>query len=417
MEVTIVGGGIGGLTLALMLHQKGIASQVYEAAPQIKAIGVGINLLPHASREMCGLGLEEALAKVAITTKESGFYNRHGQHIFSEPTGRYAGYEFPQFSIHRGDLHMVLLEAAIARLGADRIHTGYQCTGFDQDESGVTLHFVDPQTGEARKPVKAEMVVGAEGIHSRIRKQLFPNEGPPIYSGINMWRGTTVWKPFLTGASMVRVGWLNTAKVLIYPIRDNVDGKGNQLINWVVDIHTDKYKAQRDWNKPGRLEDFMDVVKDWKFDWLDCPAMFQAAEAVLEYPMVDQDPLPQWTFGRVTLLGDAAHPMYPRGANGSAQAILDCRALTDALVKTGEPIAAMQAYEAVRRPATANVVLTNRKNPPDAILREVFERTGDQPFDDINKVISREELEKLSTSYQKVAGYHRETMAGETAAR
>ncbi len=411
MEVTIVGGGIGGLTLALMLHEKGIASQVYESAPEIKALGVGINVLPHAARELCGLGLEEALAAVAITTKESGFYNRHGQHIFTEPTGRFAGYDFPQFSIHRGDLHMVLLKAAIERLGADRIHTGYQCTGFDQDDSGVNLHFLDPRDGSARPPVKAEMVVSCEGIHSRIRKQLFPDEGPPIYSGINMWRGTTVWKPFLTGASMVRVGWLNTAKVLIYPIRDNVDGQGSQLINWVVDIHTDKYKAQRDWNKPGRLEDFMDVVKDWKFDWLDCPAMFQAAEAVLEYPMVDQDPLPQWTFGRVTLLGDAAHPMYPRGANGSAQAILDCRALTDALVKEGEPIAAMHAYEAVRRPATANVVLTNRKNPPDAILREVFERTGDEPFNNIDDVISHEELEKLSTSYQKVAGYHKETMA------
>jgi 2-polyprenyl-6-methoxyphenol hydroxylase-like FAD-dependent oxidoreductase len=226
-----------------------------------------------------------------------------------------------------------------------------------------------------------------------------------------MWRGVTRWKPFLTGASMVRVGWLNTAKVLIYPIRDDIDAEGNQLINWVVDIETDKYKSQRDWNKPGRLEDFFDVVKDWKFDWLDCPAMFKAADAILEYPMVDQDPLDQWTFGRLTLLGDAAHPMYPRGANGSAQAILDCRALTDALVREGDPIKAMHAYEAIRRPATAKVVLTNRANPPDAILREVFLRTEDKPFDHIDDVISREDLEQLSTNYQRIAGYHKDNLA------
>lgn len=415
MEVTIVGGGIGGLTLALMLHEKGIASRIFEAAPELKALGVGINILPHASRELCQLGLEEALAKVAITTRESGFYNRHGQHIFTEPTGRFGGYDWPQFSIHRGDLHMVLVEAFVERCGADRLMTGWQCTGFDQDETAVTLHFVDPRDGSARPSQKAEMVVSAEGIHSKIRKQLYPNEGAPRYSGINMWRGTTKWKPFLTGASMVRIGWLNTAKVLIYPIRDNIDGEGNQLINWVVDIETDKYKSQRDWNKPGRIEDFFDVVKDWKFDWLDCAELFKSADAILEYPMVDQDPLDQWTFGRVTLLGDAAHPMYPRGANGSAQAILDCRALTDALVKEHDPIKAMHAYEAVRRPATTQVVLTNRKNPPDAILREVYERTGDEPFDDINKVISHEDLEKLSTSYQKIAGYHKDNFAMSTA--
>ncbi|MEZ2126726.1 MULTISPECIES: flavin-dependent oxidoreductase [unclassified Sinorhizobium] len=411
MEVTIVGGGIGGLTLALMLHEKGIPSRVYEAAPELKGLGVGINLLPHASREMCRLGLEEDLAKVAITTKESGFYNRYGQHIFSEPTGRYAGYEWPQFSIHRGDLHMVLLKAFKERIGEDRLMTAWQCTGFDHADNGVTLHFVDPRDGSARPSQTVEMAVSCEGIHSRIRKQLYPNEGPPRYSGINMWRGVTRWKPFLTGASMVRIGWLNTAKVLIYPIRDNIDAEGNQLINWVVDIETDKYKSQRDWNKPGRLEDFFDVVKDWKFDWLDCPAMFKAADQILEYPMVDQDPLDQWTFGHLTLLGDAAHPMYPRGANGSAQAILDCRTLTDALEREGNVLKAMHAYEEIRRPATAKVVLTNRANPPDAILREVYLRTDDKPFEDINDVISREDLEQLSANYQKIAGYHKDNLA------
>jgi 2-polyprenyl-6-methoxyphenol hydroxylase-like FAD-dependent oxidoreductase len=410
MEVTIVGAGIGGLTLALMLHRAGIASRVYEAAPEIKAVGVGVNLLPHASREMSAMGLEEALARVAITTRESAFYNRYGQFIYSEPTGRYAGYDWPQFSIHRADLHRVLLEAFRARIGPERLHTDWRCTGFEARTDGVLLAFED-STGKKHESRHADIAVSCEGIHSSIRKQLYPAEGPPRYSGINMWRGVTRAKPFLTGASMVRIGWLNTAKVLVYPIRDRIDAEGRQLINWVVDIETPNYKSQRDWNRPGRLEDFMPVVKDWHFDWLDLPKLFEAADAVLEYPMVDQDPLPRWSFGRLTLLGDAAHPMYPRGANGAAQAILDCRALTECLTAERDPEAALKAYEARRLPATSRVVLTNRENPPDAILREVYLRTGDKPFEAIDKVISQAELAALSERYQKITGYDRKSLA------
>ena len=398
MEVTIVGGGIGGLTLALMLHEAGIASRVYEAAPELKALGVGVNLLPHATRELCRLGLEQPLAAVAITTRESGFYNRFGQYIYSEPTGRYAGYDWPQFSIHRGDLHQVLLEAFRQRVGADRLHLGWRCTGFAQDQDGVDLSF------EGQPAVRAEIAVSCEGIHSAIRKQLYPDEGPPRYSGINMWRGVTRAKPFLTGASMVRIGWLKPAKVLVYPIRDAIDAEGRQLINWVVDIETPEYKPQRDWNRRGRLEDFMHAVRDWHFDWLDVPALLEAADMILEYPMVDQDPLERWTFGRLTLLGDAAHPMYPRGANGAAQSILDCRTLADCLKNERDPQVALGQYERARLPATAKVVLTNRQNPPDAILREVFLRTGDRPFRSIGDVISREELAGMSESYHRISG-------------
>jgi 2-polyprenyl-6-methoxyphenol hydroxylase-like FAD-dependent oxidoreductase len=398
MEVTIVGGGIGGLTLALMLHEAGIASRVYEAAPELKALGVGVNLLPHATRELCRLGLEQPLAAVAITTRESGFYNRFGQYIYSEPTGRHAGYDWPQFSIHRGDLHQVLLDAFRQRVGADRLHLGWRCTGFAQDNDGVDLSFA------GQPPVRAEIAVSCEGIHSTIRKQLYPDEGPPRYSGINMWRGVTRAKPFLTGASMVRIGWLKPAKVLVYPIRDSINAEGRQLINWVVDIETPEYKPQRDWNRRGRLEDFMHAVRDWHFDWLDVPALLEAADMILEYPMVDQDPLERWTFGRLTLLGDAAHPMYPRGANGAAQSILDCRTLADCLKNERDPQAALGQYERARLPATAKVVLTNRQNPPDAILREVFLRTGDRPFRSIGDVISREELAGMSESYHRISG-------------
>jgi 2-polyprenyl-6-methoxyphenol hydroxylase-like FAD-dependent oxidoreductase len=405
MEVTIVGGGIGGLTLALMLHEAGIASRVYEAAPELKALGVGVNLLPHATRELCRLGLEQPLGAVAITTRESGFYNRFGQYIYSEPTGRHAGYDFPQFSIHRGDLHQVLLDAFRQRVGADRLHLGWRCTGFAQDQDGVDLSFA------GQPPVRAEIAVSCEGIHSAIRKQLYPDEGPPRYSGINMWRGVTRARPFLTGASMVRIGWLKPAKVLVYPIRDAIDAEGRQLINWVVDIETLQYKPQRDWNRRGRLEDFMHAVRDWRFDWLDVPALLEAADMILEYPMVDQDPLERWTFGRLTLLGDAAHPMYPRGANGAAQSILDCRTLADCLKNERDPQVALGQYERARLPATAKVVLTNRQNPPDAILREVFLRTGDRPFRSIGDVISREELAGMSESYHRISGSDRASVA------
>ena len=263
MEVLIIGAGIGGLTLGLMLHRAGIACRVFEAAPELKAVGVGINILPHASRELCALGLEDALAKVAVTTREFCFYNRFGQFIYSEPAGRFAGYDVPQFSIHRGDLQMVLLDAFVARAGADKVITGWRCTRVEHDGAEAIAHFEDAG-GKPLPSQRGAVVVSCEGIHSVLRKQLYPNEGPPKYSGINMWRGVTRWKPMLTGASMVRVGWHHPAKLLIYPIRNNIDAQGRQLVNWVCDIETPQYKA-RDWNRGGRLEDFIHTMEGLAF--------------------------------------------------------------------------------------------------------------------------------------------------------
>jgi 2-polyprenyl-6-methoxyphenol hydroxylase-like FAD-dependent oxidoreductase len=407
MDVLIIGGGIGGLTLGLMLHERGIPCRIYEAAPEIKPLGVGINILPHASKELCELGLEEAMAAVAVTTKSARYFNRFGQLIYVEPVGRNAGYEHPQFSIHRGDLHGVLYDAFAARAGSDRYLTGWQCTGIDQDGDGVTARFRHPVTGEDLEPQRGAVAVGCDGIHSVVRKQLYPNEGPPIYSGVNMWRGVIPWQPVLDGASMTRVGWLTTGKLVLYPIRNNIDARGRQLMNWAWEIETPKYK-QWDWSRPGRLEDFADGVKDWHFDWMDIAAFFDAAETILEYPMVDKDPLDRWSFGRISLLGDAAHPMYPRGSNGGGQAILDARALTDSLAGSIDWPAALAGYEAVRRPITTKVVRTNRATPPDAILREVYERTGDTPFKNIDDVIARDELAGIVDAYKRVAGYTRE---------
>ncbi len=410
MDVVIVGGGIGGLTLALRLHRAGIPCRVFEAAPEIKPLGVGINLLPHASKELTELGLQDALARVAITTSQIAYYNRFGQLIYSDPCGRHAGYEWPQFCIHRGDLQMVLLDAVVERLGADRLITNHRCVGVDQDDSGATVHFEHTTTKQKLPSQRGAIVVSCEGIHSIIRKQFFPNEGPPRYSGLNMWRGVTRWKPFLDGASFVRIGWHKPAKVLIYPIRDHIDAEGRQLINWVCDIEQETPIPQRDWNRQGRIDDFIGAIENWRFDWLDVPAMCRAADQILEYPMVDQDPLPRWSHGRVTLLGDAAHPMLPRGANGGAQAILDCTALADSLAHIADPVAALAAYEERRRPATTKVVLTNRSEPPDAVLYEVYKRSGDKPFRHIDDVISQSELAGLLKRYQRVAGFDKEKL-------
>jgi 5-methylphenazine-1-carboxylate 1-monooxygenase len=410
MDVIIVGAGIGGLTLGLALHRAGIPCRIYEAASAIEPIGVGINVLPHATRELAELGLEPALTRVGVTTAEACFFNRFGQLIYREPLGREAGYAWPQFSLHRGDLQQVLADAFARRAGADHLITGRRCVAFEQTADRVTIHFESAATGARLPPQHGAIAIASDGIHSTIRKQLYPDEGEPIYSGYNMWRGVTRWPRFLSGASMVRAGWLATGKMVIYPIRNDIDDHGSQLVNWVAEIETPRHEA-RDWNRRGALADFVGAFKDWRFDWLDVPAMIGAAEVILEFPMVDQDPLPRWSFGRVSLLGDAAHPMVPRGSNGAGQAIVDARALADCLCATENPVAALRAYEDMRREATANIVRTNRTNPPDAILREVYLRTGDRPFDDIDAVISRDELAAISDGYKRVAGYDHDTLA------
>jgi 5-methylphenazine-1-carboxylate 1-monooxygenase len=410
MDVMIIGAGMGGLTLALTLHRAGISCRVFESTPEIKAIGAGINVLPHASKILCELGLEEALSKVGVATAESAFYNRFGQLIYKEPLGRSAGYEWPQFSIHRGDLQAVLLDAVKARIGEENVLTGWQCQGVEQDEDSATAFFKDTLSGEDLPPQQAPVLIACDGIHSRIRKQFHPNEGAPRYSGVNMWRGLTRWKPILGGATLVRTGWLETGKIIFYPVRNNIDAEGRQLVNWVAERTTPKHLDRRDWNRPGNLDDFLHAYLDWKFDWLDFPEFVRKADSILEFPMVDQDPIDRWTFGRVTLLGDAAHPMVPRGSNGAGQAILDCQCLTDLLVKHKDSREALKEYESLRLPFTTNVVLTNRVAPPDAIIGEVAKRTGDQPFKRIEDVISQEELRAMSDGYKKITGYNKEAL-------
>ena len=409
LRVAIVGAGIGGLVLALELHRLGITSRIYEAATEIRPLGVGINLLPHSTRVLTGLGLEEAIAATGITTKESVFYNRFGQFICSEPAGRYAGYANPQFSVHRGDLQAVLMDAVRIRLGEDAVVTDYRCDSVSQSGDSARVAFSRTSDNTELPPIEADIVVACDGVHSSIRKQFYPDEGEPKYSGVTMWRGVTIGPPWLSGASMARMGWFSTGKMVVYPIRDDVDGKGNQLINWVAEIETPQ-RTQRDWTRVGQLDDFLDVFNGWKFDWLDIPALIQGADTVLEYPMVDQDPLSRWTFGRVTLLGDAAHPMVPRGSNGAGQAILDGHRLATLLATATDPLQALKDYEAERLPSTAAVVQANRTVPPDIVLHEVWERTGDRPFERVEDIISAEEIAAISRRYQEIAGFSQEKL-------
>ncbi len=402
-EILIIGGGIGGLTLALSLHQAGVPCRVFEAATEIKALGVGINLLPHAMREFTELGLLAPLARVAVETKEVCFYNRFGQHIRTEPRGRFAGYDWPQLSIHRGDLHAVLLQAVRERLGADAFATGSKCVALAQDATGVTVRFADGSS------TRGAAAIGCDGIHSAVRRLLHPNEGPPSYQGINMWRGVTRSKPYLSGASMVIAGWLEVGKMVVYPIRDAIDTEGRQLVNWVAEVQSPRNVLQ-DWNLAGKLDDFYPVFKAWTFDWLDVAALVRDADSILEYPMVDREPLAWWTRGRVTLLGDAAHPMYPRGSNGAGQAILDARVLAACLRGGPDAPAALAAYEAARLKPAYEVVIANRSSGPDAVLRTVHERTGDKPFGRIGDVIGEAEMRTMAEDYQRIAGFERDSL-------
>ncbi len=403
MKVAIVGGGICGLSLALNLKQRGIACRVYERAPEVRELGVGITALPHAMREFTALGIGDQLLAAGIENRESCFFNRFGQLIYREPRGKFAGYQYPEVGIHRGRLHLILYEAARKALGPDAIQTDHECLGVEQDENGATVHFRRTSTGEALVNVAADVVVACDGVNSVIRKQLYPDD-KVVFSGINTWRGVTRHKPILGGRTYMRVGSILTGKIVIYPIVDDIDGGGNQLINWMAEIKRDTTDAN-DWNKPGDLADFFPIYESWRFDWLDVAQMIRDADQILEYPMVDKDPIDTWTFGRVTLAGDAAHPMYPRGSNGAAQATIDARTLADFLRSNTDPRDALKAYEAARSGPAGRVVRTNRAHPPDFINIKVEELVGDKPFDDLDKYITQDELRALSENYKRIAGF------------
>jgi 2-polyprenyl-6-methoxyphenol hydroxylase-like FAD-dependent oxidoreductase len=411
MKVAIAGAGIGGLALALMLHKRGIEAEIYESVESVRALGVGINLLPHASRELAELGLLDTLAEIGIQTSQLAYYNMHGQEIWNEPRGRAAGYDWPQFSIHRGALQMALLRAVHQRIGNDHVHLGHALDDFEQDAQGVTLKLRRPDGSQSE--ARAAMLVGADGIHSALRKRLHPVRDEPRFSGRMLWRAITEGQPFGDGRSMFMAGHQDQ-KFVCYPISEPLRQQGRSLLNWIAELRLpDSAPRPTDWNRKVDKSVFADQFKDWNWDWIDIPAVINGAEAIYEFPLVDRDPLPFWTLGRVTLLGDAAHPMYPIGSNGSAQAILDARYLADTLDETmaakGSLEYALKEYEAERLPRTAALVLRNRMNGPEQVMQVAHERAP-QGFMDIEKVVPLREREAIAQRYKRLAGFDRQTL-------
>ena len=408
MKVIIAGAGVGGLVTALMLHARGIDCEIFEQADAVRELGVGINTLPHAIKELAELGLLDRLDAVAIRTYELFYTNRLGQEIWREPRGLDAGYDIPQFSIHRGRLQGVIYQAVRARLGESRIHLNCRLQSFTQDDGGVTAYFFD-RHGSHRHTARGDVLIGADGIHSLVREKLFPDEGPPRWNGLMLWRGAIDWPAFLTGRSMVVAGGL-AAKLVIYPIAEG-SRADKRLTNWAVVGRVGDpsmpIPQKQDWSRPGRFEDLMPHLRRFRIPYVDAKALIEATSEFWEYPMCDRDPLPRWSHGRITLLGDAAHPMYPVGSNGASQAILDARFLADRLIDSEHPAQALWTYEQVRLPMTAEIVRMNRRGGPEGVIDAVEARAPDG-FSNIDDVLSFEQRKAIVRGYASTAGFARE---------
>src|SRR3954467_6003316 len=405
MKAIIVGGGIGGLTTALMLRARGIGCELFEQSETIRELGVGINTLPHAIRELAGLGLLQKLDDVAIRTDELYYRNRHGQEVWRESRGIDAGHDVPQFSIHRGRVQSVVRRAVEEGLGREAIQTGCRLGAFTQDEGGVTAYFFD-RTGTHVRTVRGDILIGADGIHSRVRETLFPEEGPPCWNGLMLWRGARDWPRFLTGRSMIVAGGLH-AKVGVYPIAEG-SGPASRLTNWAVMVKVGDANStpprREDWSRQGKREELMPHVARFSVPHVDVRTLISATPEFYEYPCCDRDPLPYWTWGRVTLLGDAAHPMYPVGSNGASQAILDARALADSLAHAEHPRQALLAYEAKRLPMTAEIVCSNRRGGPEGVI-DAVEQIAPDGFDHVDNVLSYSQREAIVKGYASKAGF------------
>lgn len=398
MTVLIAGAGIAGLGLGLTLHQIGVPFRIFEAVRELQPLGLGINLQPNAVRELFALGLEAQLDRVGVRTRQYGFYSKHGKTIWEEPRGQFAGYDWPQYSVHRGRFQMMLYDALCARAGADCVVTGARAVGFENTGSGAELIL------EGGRRVQGDLVIAADGIHSALRAQMVPDEGAPIWSGAILWRGISKAPAFFGGAAMALVGH-DSQRIVAYPISEP-DSSGLVTMNWIAERRVDPALGWRreDWNRQADLDDFRPLFEGWVFDWLDVPALIRGAQTVYEYPMVDRDPLERWTQDRVTLMGDAAHPTYPVGSNGASQAIMDARALGAAFVEHGLTPQALLAYEARMRPVTTAIIKANRGSGPDAILQRVEDLCGGE-FDRIEDVIPQSDLAAHAARYKELAGF------------
>jgi 2-polyprenyl-6-methoxyphenol hydroxylase-like FAD-dependent oxidoreductase len=409
MKAIVAGGGIGGLSLALSLHQAGIGVRVYEAVRDPSPLGVGINLQPTAVRELTELGLGDELAQVGLATRELRYFNKLGQLIHSEQRGLSAGYKWPQYSVHRGQLQMLLLRAVRGRIGNENFRGGLRFAAFEQGRDRTTVAFRDVASG-AIVVDDADILVGADGIHSTVRRQLYPAEGEPRFARQILWRAATDAEPFLGGHAMIIAGHFHQ-RIIVYPM-----GRGSKpgqlLTNWICQVSVgDTAPPREDWNQRVSKEKVLAAFGTWRFPWLDMPALIEGTPDIYEFPLVDRDPVRAWSFGRVTLIGDAAHPMQPIGSQAGSQAIIDARVLTAALMATSNPIEALQRYDAERRPVMNDITLRNRRFGPEAAMQLVEERAPGG-FARVDEVISREDLDAITGSFAAAAGLDAETVNG-----
>jgi 2-polyprenyl-6-methoxyphenol hydroxylase-like FAD-dependent oxidoreductase len=406
MKVAIIGGGIGGMSLALSLHAAGVDDvEIHESASAVRELGVGINILPHAVRELSELDLLDELINVGVATADFTYFSRLGQPIWEEPLGIAAGYRWPQLSIHRGELLGVLHQAVVRRLGSQRIHTNHHLARFGtRTEGGIWAEFVERDTDTLIARAQADLLVGCDGIHSTVRRSLYPDEGPLRWNGVTMWRGVSEGKPFLTGRSMVNIG-SSRQRTVVYPISNSRQRTGQAAINWVATrkVSTSEMPPQ-DWTYVAQREEVLRAFEAFTFEFLDVVQLIRDAEVIYQYPMVDRDALPTWDFGRLTLLGDAAHPMHPVGGNGASQAILDARVLARELALRPTIEAAITAYDTERRPATAAVVQSNRRAGPHR-CQDLVEERAPNGFKELSDVITRQELEEIADEYKRIGGF------------
>ncbi|MGI9373509.1 MAG: flavin-dependent oxidoreductase, partial [Hyphomicrobiales bacterium] len=408
MKALIIGGGIGGFAVALSLQAVGIECEVFEQSTHVGELGVGINTLPHAIKELAELGLLDALDRVGIRTRMLTYANRFGQTVWEEPRGTDAGYDYPQFSIHRGKLQGVLHEAARERIGDANIYTGHKLTSFEDRDGKVTANF-ELRDG-ATASFDGDVLIAADGIHSVVRKHFYPNEGPPAWNGIMLWRGAVEGPPIGTGRDMIISGGM-AAKFVFYPISNEVNTPGAQLLNWAVAVKLGDGSTppprREDWNRAGRLNELLPHVEGlFHLTAFDPVELIRSTDEFYEYPMCDRDPLPQWTFGRITLLGDSAHPMYPVGSNGASQAVLDSRALANHLTSGVGAEDALKAYEAERLQTTTEIVQQNRSGGPERVI-DVIEARAPDGFENLHDLASHEELEAIVKGYSSLAGFEK----------
>ncbi len=409
--VLIAGAGIGGLATALTLQQIGVPCLVFESVPELKPLGVGINLQPNAVRELYELGFGvDALDTIGVRTQEWALVGLNGNDVYTEPRGLLAGYKWPQYSVHRGKLQMLLYQAALDRLGADAIRTGVKVVGYRNDPAGRGVTALLEARDGQRFEIAGSLLIAADGLHSAVRQQMHPTQPPIQWGGAVMWRGVTPGQPIRTGASFVGLG-THRQRVVFYPISQPDPDTGLADINWIAEITMDNTGGwpEGDWNRRVRHEEFMHHFQQWNYDWIDIPAMLRGATDVYEYPMIDREPVPTWRDGNTVLLGDAAHVMYPTGSNGASQAIIDARVLGAALLEHGVGTRAARAYDEQLCPEISPLILRNRGAGPFGLLNLLDERCGGV-FDDIDAVIPPAERDEFMHRYKVAAGFAAEKL-------